>query len=168
MVPNSTPQLHGKYYWSHDGSAIVKSYRKFSDAARNSTDITNPTHQSPHAQIATSLKRPCCTIILHQSWDGSQRSVNCDREVILHVQQCCSQFNRYREPHAPIAARTNRHIPHPTVPYDKPWIQIRLLTLSRLKLAIVMKFLVWIMMEGRHKGRIWINMEGRHQGRRLA
>ena len=32
VVPKSTLR---KYYWSHDQSAIVKSYRKFKDAARN-------------------------------------------------------------------------------------------------------------------------------------
>ena len=58
---------------------IVKLYPKFNDADRNSTDITNPTHQSPHAPISTSLTRKFCEIILHQSQYGSQHSANCDR-----------------------------------------------------------------------------------------
>ena len=165
MVPNSAPQLPGQYYWSHDGYAIVNSYRKFNKAAQNSTNITNPMHQSPHAQIATSFTRPFCAISLHQSWDGLQHSANCNREVVLHVRQRCSQFNQYCELHAQIAARTNRHIPRPT---NKPWILIRLMMISRLQFAMGMNFLGWIMMEGSHQGMRWINMEGRNQGRRIA
>ena len=141
MVPNSTPQLPGQYYWSHDGYAIVKLYRKFNNAARNSTDITNPTHQSPHAPMATYLTRPCRAISLHQSQDGSQRSANCDCEVVLHVQRCCSQFNQYHKPHAPITTHTDRHIPHITVPCNNPRKRILLMTLLRLQLDMGMKFL---------------------------
>ena len=146
MLPKSTPQ---QYYWSHNLSAMFKSYRKFKDAAPNSTNITNPMHQSLHAQIATSLTRLCCVISLHQSRDSLQRSANFDCEVILHVQFFCSQFSWYHELHSPIAARTNRHIPHPTVPCDKPWIRIRLLTLLRLQLAMGTNLLGWIMIEAR-------------------
>ena len=116
MVPNSTPQLPGQYYWGHNGYTIVQLYFKFNDSARNSTDITKTTQQSPHVQIATYLTRPFRAISLHQSWDGSQRSANCDCEVVLHVQRCCSQFNQYHKLHTPMATRTDRHIPHTTVP----------------------------------------------------
>ena len=92
----------------------------------------NPTHQSLDAQITTPLTRPCCVISLHQSRDGLQRSANCIREVVLHLQRFCSQFSQYHELYTPISARTNPHIPHPTVPCDKPWIRIRLLTILRL------------------------------------
>ena len=44
----------------------------------------------------------------------------CDHEVISQVQWCCSQLNQYHEPHLPIATRTDRHIPHTTMPWDKP------------------------------------------------
>ena len=56
---------------------------------RCSLDITNPTHQSLHAQITTSLTRPCCVICLHQSRDGLQRSAKCDHEVVLHLKRFC-------------------------------------------------------------------------------
>ena len=146
----------------------MKLYCKFNDAARNSINIKNPTHQSPHALIATYLTRPCCAISLHQSQDGSQRYMNCDHEFILYVQRLFSQFNQYHKPHAPIAACTDHHILPPTVSCNKPWRGICLLTLLQMHLAMGMNFLGWIMIEGRQQGRSLMNMEGRHQGRRLA
>ena len=146
----------------------MKPYHKFNDAAYNSTDITNPTHQSPHAPIARSIPWPCRAIILHQSQDVLQRSVNCNRDVVLHGQRQCSQFNQYQKLHAPIAVRTDRHIPHQTAPCDKPWRRICLLTLLWPQLSMGMKFLGWIMLDRRQQGGIWMKMKGRQQGSILA
>ena len=129
-------------------------------------------YHKPHTSIVARKNhhihtRPCCVIILHKSRDGLQRSANCDHEFVFNLQRFCLQFSRYHELHAPISAR-NCHISHPTVPCNKPCIQIRLLTLLRLQLAMVIKLLCWMIMEGRHQGRSWMKMEGRHQERRLV
>ena len=49
----------------------------------------------------------------------------CNREVIPQVQRRCSQFNQYHEPHVPITARKNRHIPHTNVLCNKPTPKLR-------------------------------------------
>ena len=62
----------------------------------------------------------CTPRLSRNPLSGSIIEVTIDLQSLSHIGSSKTLLARYHEPHAPIVARTNHHIPHTTVLCDKP------------------------------------------------